>query len=551
MSNNKYHRRRSNSLDLNLNQKRTSEVFKDGTDDIISKSIFIKKKEMITYKNIQNTDLTTYNYIFVGRQFYEGTVQDFSSFIKYLNNIKSKYNPSLMKNNGISENIKKEGKFSFTSDNITKLISFHKKRNKNIEISTNNRYIKTYKLNNNYINFYTTKSLFKGKHCFEIKILNMEQPNLAIGLINITYIEVLKNTFKKKSSFKINGLSKLNIDNIFFFKINEPFVIQKNDEIYKHFILYGDILGCCYDFDKKLFYLFLNGEIINISVLNIEIGKYKSFLPIISIGNHTEIIFNPGHNLKYIKTYEKFGFIPLDERGKNNYEISKLREVTDQFLNILIYNGKAIINSQKISYSDINQIYHIIFDFLGNVSLQHSYIIQNSLIKSYLNMTNKIEKKDFDLWYLILKYILNLSKEKEIIIKNIFLNLSENIHIFLRKGKNSLNQIQYLLKLFIYLFGKTEIKNILSKMPKTLTKIFRSVFVSFHIYERELGKNNFDFIINQNHIINISNNNNILSLNMDNNNNNNNIQSNNNINNDNRINNQNIDMKRENTFPIL
>ena len=435
MSNNKYHRRRSNSLDLNLNQKRTSEELKDGTDDIISKSILLKKKEMITYKNIHNTDLTTYDYIFVGRQFYEGTVQDFSSFIKYLNNIKSKYNPSLMKNNGIRENIKKEGKFSFTSDNITKLISFHKKRNKNIEISTNNRYIKTYKINNNYINFYTTKSLFKGKHCFEIKILNMEQPNLAIGLINITYIEVLKNAFKKKSSFKINGLSKLNIDNIFFFKLNEPFVIQKNDEIFKHFILYGDILGCCYDFDKKLFYLFLNGEIINISVLNIEIGKYKSFLPIISIGNHTEIIFNPGYNLKYIKTYEKFGFVPLDERGKNNYEISKLREVTDQFLNILIYNGKAIINSQKISYSDINQIYHIIFDFLGNVSLQHSYIIQNSLIKSYLNMTNKIENKDFDLWYLILKYILNLSKEKEIIIKNIFLNLSETIHIFLRKGK--------------------------------------------------------------------------------------------------------------------
>ena len=403
MSNNKTHRKRSISLDLNLNQNKTSEEFKDEDGDIPIKSTLLKKKGMITYKNIQNIDLETYDYIFVGRQNLEGSVQDFNSFIQYLNNIKRKYNPSLMKNIDINENIKKEGKFSLTYDNITKLISFHKKRNKNIEISTNTRYIKTFNLGNNYINFYTTKSLFKGKHCFEIQILNMEQPNLAIGLINISYIDVLRNTFKKKSSFKTNGLSKLNTENNFFFKINEPFLIHKNDGIYKHYILYGDILGCCYDFDKKLFYLFLNGEKINTFALNIKIGKYMSFFPIISIGDHTEIIFNPGHNLKYIKSYENIGFVPLDEEGKNNYEISKLREVTDQLLNILFYNGKGIINSQKISYSDINQIYHIIFDFLGNVSLQHSYIIQNSLIKSYLNIP-KIDDKDFYLWYLILKY---------------------------------------------------------------------------------------------------------------------------------------------------
>ena len=189
MSNNKKHRRRSNSLDLNeLNKNTNSEELQDETDDLLSKSILIRKKEMITYKKIKNIELETYDYIFVGRQFYKGNVQDFSSFIQYLNNIKSKYNPSLMNNSDINETIKKEGKFSFTHDNITKLISFHKKRNKNIEISTNTRYIKTFNLGNNYINFYTTKSLFKGKHCFEIQILNMEQPNLAIGLINILYM---------------------------------------------------------------------------------------------------------------------------------------------------------------------------------------------------------------------------------------------------------------------------------------------------------------------------------------------------------------------------
>ena len=542
MSNNKNHRRRSNSLDLNLNQN--SEEHKDVNEDLLNKPIVIKKKEMITYKSIQNIDLTTYDYIFAGRQFLEGTIQDFCSFIQYLNSIKSKYNPLLMKNNDINETIKKEGKFSLTHDNITKLILFQKKKNKNIEISNNTRYIKIYDLEykDNYINLYATKSLFKGKHCFEIEILNKEKPNLFIGLINIK-------KFKKVSKFNDYFLSKIyeNKDYIINYEINEPFFIQKKDGIYNHYISYGDILGCCYDFENKLFYLFLNGEIVNTFVLNIQEDINMSFLPIISIGNYTEIIFNPGHNLEYIKSYEMFGFVPLDEKGKNSYEISKLREVTEQFRNILIDNGKKIINSQKISYSNINQIYHIIFDFLGNVSLQHSYIIQNSFIESYLNISNKVEAKDFDLWYLILKYILNLSKDKKLVIKNIFLNLSETIHIYLRKGLNSSNQIPNLLKLFIYLFGKTEIINILSKMPKTLTKIFRSVFVSFHIYESKLGKNNFDFIINQNHIINISNNNNIISLNMDNNNNNNNIQSNNNINNDNRINNQNIDMKRENT----
>jgi len=126
------------------------------------------------------------------------------------------------------------------------------------------------------------------------------------------------------------------------------------------------------------------------------------------------------------------------------------------------------------------------------------------------------------------------------------LNLSETIHIFLRKGKNNLNHIQNLLILFIYLLGKTEIINILSRMPKTLTRIFKSIFVSFHIHDSKLEKNNFDFIIKQNNNINISNNyyslrkdnlkakliniNNIKPFNTNNNNNNDSKQSNNDIN---------------------
>jgi len=149
-----------------------------------------------------------------------------------------------------------------------------------------------------------------------------------------------------------------------------------------------------------------------------------------------EIIFNPGHNLEYIKTYEKFGFVPLDEKKKNNYEISKLREVTDKFINILINNGNTIINSPQISYSDINQIYHIIFEFFGNVSLHHSYIIQNSFIEPYLNILNKLDDKDFELWYLILKFILKFSKNKKLIIKkNIFEFIRNYSYIFEKRKK--------------------------------------------------------------------------------------------------------------------
>ena len=289
----------SNNNDLN--QNKINEEIKDETDDIQLKSNLLKKKEMITYKNIQNIDITTYDSFFSGCHLSEGNFQDFCTFIKYLNEIKNKYNPSLMKNNDISENIRNETKFSLTHDNITKLISFHKKRDKNVEISTNTRYIKTYEIddkNENYVYFYATKSLIKGKHCFEIEILNMEQPNLIIGLIDISFIVPYKKAiFEERSSFNIKTLKRINKeDRINIYEIKEPFFIQKNDQI--HYISYGDILGCCFDLDKKLFSLYLNGETINTFALNADLCNKQSVLPFILVGNYTEIIFNPGHNLK-------------------------------------------------------------------------------------------------------------------------------------------------------------------------------------------------------------------------------------------------------------
>ena len=70
MSNNKKHRMRSNSLDLDsLNKNKINEELRDENDDILSKSILLKKKEMITYKHIQNIELDIYDYIFVGVSF--------------------------------------------------------------------------------------------------------------------------------------------------------------------------------------------------------------------------------------------------------------------------------------------------------------------------------------------------------------------------------------------------------------------------------------------------------------------------------------------------
>ena len=60
MLNNKKYRRRSNSLDVDAhNKNEISEELKDKTDDILSKSILIKKKEMITYKHIKNIEIIT------------------------------------------------------------------------------------------------------------------------------------------------------------------------------------------------------------------------------------------------------------------------------------------------------------------------------------------------------------------------------------------------------------------------------------------------------------------------------------------------------------
>ena len=137
-------RKRSNSLNLKGNR---IIIQQDDKDNILSKSIMIQeRKEMILYKNLNNIDLSTYDFIFLGRQINKVTLQGFDSFITLLKNIKSTFNPSLFQNNFNIENITKEGKFSFKNNNITDLLLVNGKYKDNNDIdidqSINSRYLK-------------------------------------------------------------------------------------------------------------------------------------------------------------------------------------------------------------------------------------------------------------------------------------------------------------------------------------------------------------------------------------------------------------------------
>ena len=81
---------------------------------------------MTTYKNIQNLDLATYDYIFMNRQILNSIIQDFNSFQKLVEDLEQQFKKELLYSNNI-QNIKQEGKFSLNKYNITNLISFNEK----------------------------------------------------------------------------------------------------------------------------------------------------------------------------------------------------------------------------------------------------------------------------------------------------------------------------------------------------------------------------------------------------------------------------------------
>ena len=280
-------------------------------------------KEMITYKKLQNLDLNTYDEIFLDRQLFGQTLQDFAAFKELQDSIKKQYNPELLTQQNIQA-IKEEGKFSLNKYNITRLKPLNDVKFKNSKMSINNKYIYS---DSKFSYFYMTKSIFKGKHCFEIEIYKMVNPEVAIGLVDINYIDPLKKEFIKYKNKKDDNNIFKSIKNFDYFKLGNQIMLKQNDEVKIHYLSYGDIIGFCFDLNEKLLNICLNGEIISVHELNIKAGSNISFVPIISIGKSREIIFNPGENLKFGEYYEKMGFIHLDEKDKNNYELSRLKKV--------------------------------------------------------------------------------------------------------------------------------------------------------------------------------------------------------------------------------
>ena len=114
-----------------------NQEIKNNLEDLNNISKKKISKKMITYKNIQNLDLATYDYIFINRQILNSTIHDFNSFEKLIEDLEKQFKPEVLYSNDINE-IKKEGKFSLNKYNITNLISFNEK---NIELSINTKYV--------------------------------------------------------------------------------------------------------------------------------------------------------------------------------------------------------------------------------------------------------------------------------------------------------------------------------------------------------------------------------------------------------------------------
>ena len=325
---------------------------------------------------------------------------------------------------------------------------------------------------------------------------------MLFGLVDINNIEVFR---KELFDFNDDDLDKGNIiftHNINCFFLESPIFIKKDaNNIYHHYLKYGDIIAFGFDLDNKLIYLYLNGEIVNTYILHVEMGENISFIPFISLNKFSEIIINLGEELKYEKNYKEMGFIPFNIVGANNYETSNLKKVTDDYINILINDGKSIIKNNNITFSDINEIYHDVFEFLGNISFQHSFITQNCFIKHIeINYENEI---DFELYYICIRYILYSVKDKKSLLKNIILNLIESIHIYLIKGDLSFKK---LYNLFICLLSKNDIINIISEFDSyTMKYIFSQIFVPFHPNEDIFNQINLDIIIKSNQNLKIKN----------------------------------------------
>ena len=225
------------SFELVIKETKNNEE-KEDNEEFLPKT----KNEMITYKKLQNIDSTIYDVIFSDRQIGNSILEDFASFKILLQDIKNQFKPELLYNKNISI-IKKEGKFSFDKYNLAKMVPFREKRFKNLDISINNRYINIKDNEVKLRQFYINKSIFKGKHCFEINIVNSFDAKMIFGLVDINSIDHLS---KELFELNCNDFNRNNIiltKNIDCFILESPIFIRKDtDNIYHHFLKNGDII---------------------------------------------------------------------------------------------------------------------------------------------------------------------------------------------------------------------------------------------------------------------------------------------------------------------
>ena len=286
----------------------------EGNEDV-EKLLSKRKKGMINYKKLQNIGLDTYDIIFANRQFVNSKVEDFNSFKAVLKEIKNEFKPELLYNKNILS-IKKEGKFCLDKYNFAKMLPFKEKNFKNLEISINNRYIKTTDTTLKLRKFYINTSIFKGKHCFEINIINLFDTKMVFGLVDINSFEDFRKEIFDFGGDDFDRNDIILTHNIDCFDLESPIFIKKDaNNINHHYLKYGDIIAFGFDLDNKLIYLFLNGEIVNTYKLHVEMGKYISFIPFISLNKFSEIIINLDEVLKYENNYKEMGFIPFNKKG--------------------------------------------------------------------------------------------------------------------------------------------------------------------------------------------------------------------------------------------
>ena len=468
----------------------------------------INGKKRLIIDELRNYSLSLFDALFIDRQVLGQKINDFSSFKNLTQSIIKKYNPNFLTKNLSNENkITLEGKIPLNNKNLTYINLINIQNKDAVNISINSRIIKIFKPNRNFDSrnnfFYCTKALFSGKHCFEMEFKSFNSKNVYIGLIDISKINLLKFYFHD-----INHFKKYNEDELDYISLSrEFFYTNKNNYKLNRYIKSGDTIGLGFDLNYGAIYLFIDGELVLRETLNIKSGENISFAPFFTLSEGNNILFNFSEDdFKFKKSYDSFNLISLDKKENNFIILSNLKETTDNLLQMIEQNLSKMILHNSISYSDINYLFFNIFNFLGNISFNENYLINNSLLKIYFHeiFENKsiTEEKLFNK-YLPFQCILNGSSNIKKLTNNILLNIIEEINLRLQKGKiKEIQVIHNLFSLLKFLLTKKLFKNnLIDSGEEGIFEIFR-IFLTPFMFEinREQLNDQLSFLTNINNL---------------------------------------------------